>query len=71
MYPWNLISFEYIHSMTIRIKARRIKITPNTIDQIPGSKADTIEVAKVKIANANNMTIATTNAMIGEYRGKQ
>lgn len=71
MYPWNLISLEYMHNITINIKAKTISNTPNTIDQTPPSNADTKDVAKVKIPKAKSRMIAATNEIIGEYLGRQ
>lgn len=71
MIPWNLISFEYMQSMTTKIKANKISKTPNTIDHTEPSNALTIEVAKVNTAKTNNIMIATTNESIGVNLGKQ
>lgn len=60
-----------MQSITTKIRANRISRIPKIIDQNPPIKLDTSEVAKVKMAKTNSKMIATTNAMIGEYLGKQ
>ena len=60
-----------MHNITIKIRARRISKTPNTIDQAPPINAETSEVANVKMANVKSIMIATTNEIIGEYLGRQ
>ena len=60
-----------MHSITIRIRANTISRIPKIIDQSPPNKIETSEVANVKMAKAKSKMMATTNAMIGEYLGKQ
>lgn len=71
IYPWNLTSFEYMQSITIKISANKIKKTPNTIDQRPPKRADTVEVANVNTAKANKNNTARTNVKIGTSLGIQ
>ncbi len=57
--------------MTTKISANRISKTPNIMDQSPPNKLETSEVANERMANTKTKMIATTNAMTGEYLGKQ
>lgn len=57
--------------MTTKISANRISRIPNKIDQSPPIKLETSEVANERMAKTKIKMIATTNAMTGEYLGKQ
>lgn len=71
IYPWNLISFEYMHSITIKMSAKRISKIPKMIDQGPPRMVEAKEVAKDKMANTNSKMMAKTKDIMGEYLGKQ